>query len=182
MSKLHSRSNVATVVCLVLLLVLAVLNTEASAQGKTISGTAKFGPIISQTLLLPDDVSKHEVMLINRTQTWSSSDADWNNVGVTQFVFSDYIAGTGFHRGHNVNVHPGGDRTFIAYEGQTTRTSKPDGSWESKFEGKLRFTGGTGKFQGITGNGTYIGRASAPGGPTPTSATFEWNAEYSLPK
>jgi hypothetical protein len=167
---------------LILLLVLAVLSTEATAQGKAISGTAKFGPMMSQTLLLPGDAPKHEVTLVSRAQTWNSSDPDWNNVAVTQFVFSDYIAGQGSHRGHNVNVHPSGDRTFISYEGQTTRTSKPDGSWEAKFEGKMRFTGGTGKFQGITGNGAYIGMASAPSGPTATNATFEWNAEYSLPK
>jgi hypothetical protein len=77
---------------------------------------------------------------------------------------------------------PSGDRTFTSYEGLTTRRTNADGSWEAKFEGKLRFTGGTGTFQGITGTGSYIGKASAPGGSTPTAATFEWQVEYSLPK
>jgi hypothetical protein len=119
-------------------------------------------------------------MLVNRVQTWTSSDPAWNNLNVTQFVFSDYVAGTGYHRGHNGNVHPGGDRTFLTYEGRTTRTTNSDGSWESKFEGTMRFTGGTGKFEGIKGEGRYVGKASAPSASAPPSATFEWQAEYSL--
>jgi hypothetical protein len=183
MANLRCRSNGAWVnLGLVLSLVLVVLSSEASAQGKKVSGTGKFGPIVSQSILLPDDGSKHEISLVNRPQTWNSSDADWNNVAVNQFAFANYVEGNGFHYGYNVNVHPGGDKTFITYEGQTTRTAKPDGSWEAKFEGKLRLTGGTGKFKGIKGDGTYIGKASAPGGPVATSASFEWNAEYTVSK
>lgn len=181
MANLRCRPNGAWVsVGLMLALASVFLSSEALAQGKKVSGTGKFGPIVSQTIFLPDDGSKHEISLVNRTQTWSSSDADWNNVTVTQFAFGDYVEGNGFHRGYNVNVHPGGDKTFLTYEGQTTRTAKPDGSWEARFEGKLRLTGGTGKFQGIKGNGTYLGKASAAGGPVATSASFEWNAEYSV--
>jgi hypothetical protein len=184
MTRFGCRSGIATLIIIAVWLMVSVVLSagEASAQGKRISGIGKFGPVMSQTTLLPGDAPKHEVMLINRTQTWTSTDPAWNNVDVTQFVFSDYVAGTGYHRGHNVNVHPGGDRTFVSYEGRTTRTTNSDGSWESKFEGTMRFTGGTGTFQGVKGEGTYVGKASAPSGPTPTSASFEWQAEYSLPK
>jgi hypothetical protein len=136
---------------------------DVLAQDKKAAGTAKFGPTFSQTMLLPPDTPKHEVMLVNRIQTWTSTDPDWNNVESNQFVYSDYTAGA-------------------SYEGLTTRRTNAEGSWEAKFEGKLRFTGGTGTFQGITGTGAYIGKASAPGGSTPTAATFEWQVEYSLPK
>jgi hypothetical protein len=155
---------------------------SAQPQSKKFSGTGKFGPMLSQTMLLPADAPNHQVTLVNRLQTWNSSDPDWNDVQVTQFVFSDYVGGSGYHRGHNVNMHPGGDRTFLSYEGQTTRNTNPDGSWEARFEGKFRLTGGTGKFRGITGEGTYLGKGSAPGGPTATAASFEWQGEYSLPR
>jgi hypothetical protein len=183
MTKRVCRSSAVMVFTVVAwLLTLFVLTNSGWAQGKKITGTGKFGPTLSQTLLLPTDVPKHEVMLTNRVQTWNSTDPEWNNVEVTQFVFTDYIAGSGYHRGHNTNLHPGGDRTFISYEGQTMRTTNADGSWASKFEGTFRFTGGTGKFQGISGQGTYIGKASAPGGSTPTAASFDWQGEYSLAK
>jgi len=139
-------SSVVTVFALVVsLLISLVLSEAALAEDKKVSGTGKFGPTLSQVILFPGDVPKHEVSLFNRLQFWNSADPDWNNVAVTQFVYSDYTAGNGYHRGHNANVHPSGDRTFISYEGQTTRTMSPDGSWEAKFEGKMRFTGGTGK-------------------------------------
>jgi hypothetical protein len=183
MTKLRGRSHVASAIAVVVLVLLSgPVTDEASAQAKKVSGTGKFGPIVSQAILLPSDAPKHEVTLVNRVQTWNSADPDWNNVAVTQFVFADYIGGTGYHRGYNVNVHPGGDRTFLSYEGRTTRTTNPDGSWEAKFEGTMRFTGGTGRFQGITGDGAYVGKGSASSGPVATSASFEWSAEYSLPR
>lgn len=180
MSKRADRESITMAFAVVISLLMSlVLSSEVSAEGKKVSGTGKFGPILSQVILFPGDVLKHEVSLVNRLQSWNSADPDWNNVAVTQFVYTDYTAGTGYHRGHNANVHPGGDRTFLSYEGQTTRTTNPDGSWDAKFEGKLRFTEGTGKFQGIAGEGTYIGKASAASGTAPIG-TFEWQAEYRI--
>jgi len=181
MSKLAGRSSAVLVFAVLVLLLSLVLSDNASAEGKKVSGTAKSGPTLSQTTLLPGDVPQHEVVLVTRLQSWNSADPDWNNVQVTNFFFSDYTAGTGAHRGYNANVHPGGHRTFFGFEGKTTRTTNPDGSWEAKFEGKLWFTGGTGKFQGITGEGAYIGKAAAASATAPISATFEWQAEYKLP-
>src|SRR5207245_9908103 len=100
-------------------------------------------------------------MLVNRIQYWNSANPDWNNVEVTQFSYTDYTAGTGYHSGYNANAHPGGDRTCLSYEWRTTRTSNPDGSWETKFEGKLRFTGGTGQVQWIIERDSYLAMASA---------------------
>ena len=183
MTMLARPSSVVVQFAVALCLLGSLLSAaDVLAQDKKAAGTAKFGPTFSQTMLLPPDTPKHEVMLVNRIQTWTSTDPDWNNVESNQFVYSDYTAGSGSHRGYNVNLHPGGDRTFTSYEGLTTRRTNADGSWEAKFEGKLRFTGGTGTFQGITGTGSYIGKASASGGSTPTAATFEWQVEYSLPK
>src|SRR5713226_7117148 len=109
-------SSVVTVFALVVsLLISLVLSVAALAEDKKVSGTGKFGPTLSQVILFPGDVPKHEVSLFNRLQTWNSADPDWNNVAVTQFVYSDYTAGAGYHRGHNANVHPSGDRTFISY-------------------------------------------------------------------
>src|SRR5437867_1712940 len=74
-------------------LALLVLSDGASAEDKKVSGTAKFGPTLSQTMFLPGDAPKHEVMLVNRIQFWNSANLDWNNVEVTQFSYTDYTAG-----------------------------------------------------------------------------------------
>jgi len=182
MTKLACRSRAVLIFAILVSLLSLALSEDASAEGKKISGTAKFGPTLSQTTLLPGDVPQHQVALVTRLQSWNSADPDWNNVEVTNFVFSDFTAGTGYHRGYNANVHPGGHRTFLGFEGRSNRTTNPDGSWESKFEGKLWFTGGTGKFQGVTGEGSYIGKSGAASGTAPISGTYEWQLEYKLPR
>jgi len=40
-------------------------------------------------------------------------------------------------------------------------TVKEGGAWESNFEGKIQFTGGTGKFKNIKGGGVYKGTMTA---------------------
>ena len=149
MTKLACRSRAVLIFAILVSLLSLALSEDASAEGKKISGTAKFGPTLSQTTLLPGDVPQHQVALVTRLQSWNSADPDWNNVQVTNFVFSDYTAGTGAHRGYNANVHPGGHRTFFGFEGKTTRTTNPDGSWESKSRGSRGSQGVPGNFRGL---------------------------------
>jgi hypothetical protein len=52
-------------------------------------------------------------------------------------------------------------------------TPKPAGPPEVTFEGKFWYTGGTGKFEGITGGGTYKNTL------TP-SANYEFEGQYTL--
>ena len=98
MTTLACCPRILTALAIAVSLWLLVLSDGASAEDKKVSGTAKFGPTLSQTMLLPGDASKHEVMLVNRIQFWNSANPDWNNVEVTQFSYTDYTAGTGYPR------------------------------------------------------------------------------------
>jgi hypothetical protein len=69
----------------------------------------------------------------------------------TVVAVTDYVAGNGPHRGYFATSHPSGDRTFTSYEGVTTTTPQSSGPPKVTFEGKWQFTGGTGKFEGVTG-------------------------------
>src|SRR5207247_569697 len=93
MTMLACRPRILTTLAIGVSLGLLVLSDGASAEDKKVSGTAKFGPTLSQTMLLPGDAPKHEVMLVNRIQFWNSANPDWNNVEVTQFSYTDYTAG-----------------------------------------------------------------------------------------
>jgi len=147
---------------------------EAYAGGKKASGTGKVDAIQSQVKMYPGDHPQHEVTLTSRHDVWQSADPDWNNVQTHIVSYTDYNAGTGAHRGNGVGVRPSGDKTFSAYEGMTKTVTKPDGSSEVTFEGKLWLTGGTGKFTGITGSGTYKGQLTKAG------PTYEWEVEYEI--
>src|SRR5216117_1574058 len=66
MTTLACRPRILTALAIAVSLGLLVLSDGASAEDKKVSGTAKFGPTLSQTMLLPGDAPKHEVMLVNR--------------------------------------------------------------------------------------------------------------------
>ena len=75
----------------------------------------------------------------------------------------DYMNGSGPHRGSFVDSHEDGSTTYGTYEGSQTTVAKADGSWVTTWEGKYRYSGGTGKFKKVKGTGTYKGKATSTG-------------------
>ena len=124
--------------------------------------------------MFPGDKPEHEVTLINLRAVDNSADPDFNNVQVNEILVSDYTAGTGRDWGHRAGTHPDGDKMYMSFEGTAKTVIKPDGSPDTTFEGKWWYTGGTGKFKGITGDGTYKGKATAEG------ITYTWEGEYEI--
>ena len=66
-----------------------------------------------------------------------------------------------------------GDKIFVRFSGTSTTTK--DGKPETN-EGSWSYTGGTGKFKGITGKGTYKDKLDASGNPL-----TEVEGDYTLP-
>jgi hypothetical protein len=154
-----------------------VISLSFSAQAgekKKITGTNKFGPFISRTVVSPGDDPKHELVLFIRRDTTTSSDPDWDGTEVMVYGQSDEVAGTGTHRGYNRRLYKNGDTTYSSYEGTHKTTVKEDGSRETTIEGTYKFTGGTGKFKNIKGGGTYRGKVTAEG----AFSEFEGEVEY----
>jgi hypothetical protein len=73
----------------------------------------------------------------------------------------DYTDGSGPHRGYFLDTHEDGSQTYGTYEGAQKTVANADGSWESTWEGKYRYVGGTGKYKNIKGAGTYRGKATS---------------------
>jgi len=147
---------------------------EANAEVKKISGTGKSTAIVSETKMYPGGKPGHEITLLNFLGLDNSADPDFNNIQVNSIGISDYIAGTGTSKGYRTVTHPGGDNTFASYEGMTKTVMKSDGSSDTTFEGKWWFTGGTGKFKGISGGGTYNGKITGEG------YAYQWEGEYEI--
>ena len=66
------------------------------------------------------------------------------------------------------------DTTFSSIEGQTKTVPKASGPPEITFAGKWQLTGGTGKWKGITGGGTYQGSVTSAG------VTYQFEGEYEV--
>ena len=172
MTQLGRRSSIVRLLVVVLWLLGSVLQTqEAYAAGKKVSVTGKVDAIQSRVVMSPGDNPQHEVTLTSRRDVWQSTDPDWNNVQTHHVIYGDATDGTGTGRGNVVGVRPNGDKTFSAFEGTQKAVTKPDGSRAVTVEGKWWLTGGTGKFTGITGGGTYKGTVGVG---------YEFEGEYEI--
>lgn len=158
-------------------LVSLIQTREAQAAAKKISGTTKGFVIVSSTTMWPGDAPHHEIILQHARWVDHSDDPDCNTAQGTGVAVIDHTAGQGTIRGYGVGTCPSGDQTFVASEGTLKTVKQPDGSTEMTIEAKWRYTGGTGKFKGITGGGTDKTKG-IPG--KPESFLSEWAGEYEI--
>jgi hypothetical protein len=82
----------------------------------------------------------------------------------------DLVNGNGPQKGYWCNERTDGDRDWGTFEGKITTSGQ-----QVSMEGTFRFTGGTGKFKGITGSGKYKGHF-----PSVMDVVNEWDGEYTL--
>lgn len=175
MTQLKRHRDVMGLFIFVTLLLSSLFQSQDAYAGvKKISGTGKSTAVVSETKMYPEDVPGHEVTLINFLGLDNSADPDFKTSQVNSVGISDLIAGTGTDKGYRAVTHPGGDKTFASYEGTSKTVTKSDGSSDTTFEGTWWFTGGTGKFKGISGGGTYNGKTTREG------YTYEWEGEYDI--
>jgi hypothetical protein len=114
------------------------------------------------------DVPGHEVTIMEITGTQSSQDALWNNSRITYWGVGDTIAGNGTQRGCYVNQHIEGDSDRGFFEARITAKGN-----EMFLEGTWTLTGGTGRFEGATGGGTFRSRAISP-----SEVECSWEGQY----
>lgn len=150
-----------TIVSAALLVLCASGTAIAEKRDCTISKQSK--QEISRVVSQPGGTPGLELVQSVRVDAQTSPNPDFN--GIDQLVYGqvDHINGTGDHRGHSVNIHKNGDRTWMRWSGTHKTVATETGSWETEYDGKYEFTGGTGKFASIKGGGTYRGRITPQG-------------------
>ena len=78
---------------------------------------------------------------------------------VSQGAFS-YSGKGSWHTGYSVRTYPDGSTTTGHFTGQSREGTAP---LEVEWEGTAQFVDGTGRFEGATGTGTYVGGRYANG-------------------
>jgi hypothetical protein len=126
--------------------------------------------ITSQTISGIPDVANHDLALAQVAGTQSSADANFDGAALSYWGVADLIAGSGSQKGYFVNTAPNGDRNWGTFEGSITTSGE-----EVTLGGVWQYTGGTGTFSGVVGNGSYHGTAVSP-----TVIHMEWEGEYKL--
>ena len=161
MNQLFSRIGA---VGLIMAFAVLAFSLPAEAENKKVTLSAK-RPLgwISNTVFTPGDVPNHEVAQRVYSYEISSPDADFNGFKTTNYGQSDDVAGTGTHRGYSAWPLKNGDTVYVKYEGTHRTIMKDGGAWETPFEGKFEFVGGTGKYKAIKGASTYKGKVTPEG-------------------
>ena len=106
------------------------------------------GKVNMQKAVALSDQPNHELNLAEIMGTQMSSDENWNKAAITYWGTTDIVDGKGTQRGYFVNVHSEGDRDWGTFEGRVTTKGA-----EITVEGTYQFTGGSGKFKGLSGGG-----------------------------
>lgn len=84
---------------------------------------------------------------------------------------SDLTQGNGAHQGYITDID-GADTTVTRYTGKVATALSADREPATSFQGTWTKLSGTGKYEGVTGSGSYKGRMLSP-----TDYTVEWSGE-----
>ncbi len=128
------------------------------------------GQFNTQTLFSLRDQPNHQLQAAEVAGVQKSSDPDWNDTRMTYWGTTDVHSGSGTQRGYFINERPNGDRDWGTFEGTVATAGAA-----ATLEGTYTYSGGSGKFNGITGKGTYRGRMTSP-----TQVEMDWKGTYRL--
>ena len=91
-------------------------------------------------------------------------------------AFGDYVMGNGPHVTYS-KMSKNGDVVFSKAKGKTTTTLSPKGKPVITVKGTLKFTKGTGQYEGIQGDCTYEGKFISS-----TIMVIKWEGDYFIKK
>lgn len=162
------RSKLFLIVGLVFTLAVAV-----SGQTKT-SGTISCGKPDPAYSIEVADRAGHTVSISKFACTWTKpmEIADVQTKDGVDVTYSDGAGGKFRGSGYHFSNMANGDKIYVRFQGNDTVA---DGKLAST-EGTWSYTGGTGKFKGIKGKGTYKGKADESG-----TVSSDIEGDYELP-
>jgi hypothetical protein len=133
----------------------------ASAADK-VNGLNKDVQVLSEVNSVIPDKPGHSFKQI--TETWKSTGSgDLANFLATAVEQQDVIGGDITVKGYATGHHASGDLSYAGWEGTSKVVPKQGGAFEFTGGGKFEWLGGTGKFQKISGQGTYTCKGNQAG-------------------
>jgi len=172
MQILTSKRSMALLISLTLIFILGVVPSIAREKTK-IKGEMTVAYVRQESIDIGD--TEGHIISLGKSEGTNFSTGKHKFMDGAQVVnmsFGDLVKGTGPHQGY-LKLTEEGDAVFCNWEGKVTTkgTSLPT------FKGTFSYIGGTGKFEGIQGDGTYKGKFISK-----MIYTVEWEGEYSIKK
>ena len=144
---------------------------SASAQTKFAGKCSQGKPDPNYTVPVGDNAS-HALVLGKAKCVWSAGEIEGIQLKEEDdTVVSDVSGNTSRDRGYGVGTAANGDKYFVRFEGTTAMKNNAPSAGKCNWT----FTGGTGKFKGLTGKGTCSGTFDASG-----AAVFDVQGEYQI--
>jgi len=116
------------------------------------------------------DVPNHQLSIGEISGAQKSDDAKWNGATVTYWSTIDVVDGNGTQRGYFVNDHGADGRDWGTFEGKVTTSGG-----QTTVAGTWKYTGASGTFSRLAGNGTFRSRVLSP-----TQIDSEWDGAYEI--
>lgn len=139
------------------------LAAAAFAQGqKTLSATSNCGIALVHQAVAIDDGGHHSISLDQRECSFENP-TELSGSRIVRYVSSgvdDVQFDKARDQGYVVGETANGDQYFLRYEG----TSALKDGIPLHLEGTWKFTGGTGRLRGLSGQGTYRAQPTPSGG------------------
>jgi hypothetical protein len=157
---------------------LCFISPGEAAEKHKFKMTGTWKETVSQDVINPSDDPNHVMIQATEKHAESSTNPDFNGIELLNFIQMDNYAGRGTHRGYAIQVFPNGDQAYRRYEGAQQITVNPDGTFEGVGRGVNQFLGGTGKFAGIRGGGSYTFTFGNAGGEFSSTVEYLIEAEY----
>jgi len=164
------------VVC-ILAVAVCLLMASAQVGAETIKVEGRNVTLVTKAEVLEiGDVPGHFIGIFEQAglQTELTTGEAGSYTGRGMF---DYTKGSGAHEGYDIITFEDGSTIIGRYQGTTRKD--PEGQ-SSSFEGKWTYIGGTGRYAGIEGGGTYTGRRLAPMG-AEAVVYSDWTGTRTLP-
>jgi hypothetical protein len=154
------------------LLLLGAAGAAPSEDRVLVSGSAALTYTHHQSVDVADGPG-HILMVGEATGTnVNTGPSDYMADGqVTNVDMGDLMQGNGTHQGY-FTVSSKAGSTTTQWHGKVSTTVGPDKTPRTTFAGTWTLVSGSGKYQGIHGDGTYRGHFSSP-----TEYTVEWKGE-----
>jgi hypothetical protein len=168
-----SKHTLALVLSAALICILCAGISLAQEKIKA-AGTMTMTEAKADTMLV-GNTEGHALALMRETGTNAAT-------GETKFMdgaqavnvsTSDLVKGNGPFNGY-LMLTLGENSVFCKWKGKVTTVMGKDGP-QTSFAGTFNWTGGTGQYAKITGEGTFKGHYTSP-----TAYTVDWSGEYTL--
>ena len=138
-----------------------------------------FSMKVAQQHALPLASPADPVLLLTRssgTNRNTGSSAYMDGAEVINHEIADLTQGNGPHQGYITEV-VGADTAVTRWQGKVVTTLGADQKPDTRFEGSWTKVKGTGRYEGVTGAGSYRGRMTSA-----TEYTVEWSGEITTPR